>query len=196
MLEDYQTPSYLCGCCLRKLQYRQGFNVIDRYNKLKNIFEINNMKSESDWITNRLKYITDNVSNYKLVGVENTINDKIDLKRKICNDIVDRELDNELIISKESRDSKSKKNIRKDINNNIEQINVNHIDVCINNNNNNIDHIDNNNNLILNEIFSSNPNVCDNMGHSCFLTFTNDSSNSIESVDVKMWDTLIDCIQV
>jgi len=50
LVEDFKAPSHLCGVCLRKLQWRLGFDVAERYRLLGNVFrESMGMTKEADW---------------------------------------------------------------------------------------------------------------------------------------------------
>jgi hypothetical protein len=140
------------------------------------------MKSEFNWIKNRLKYIDNNSLNLKNVV---QITNKIDLKRKISNGPVN--------ISNESLS----------INKNIKNVKLvtKYIDFT-------------DDNSILTKIFNDNPGICNNMGHACFINFNNtaiDSHNSIDTnathsiaidsnnvtdINVDLWDSLINCLQV
>jgi archaemetzincin len=60
LVEDYAAPTFLCGICLRKLQFSIGFSVSMRYEMLKNIFATAGMKTEVKWIEKRLQYLRAN----------------------------------------------------------------------------------------------------------------------------------------
>ena len=49
LVEDFQAPSHLCGVCLRKLQWRVGFNVISRCKSLSQCFTRMGMMRERNW---------------------------------------------------------------------------------------------------------------------------------------------------
>lgn len=57
LVEDFSAPSHLCPVCLRKLQFRLGFNVEERYERLQRVFEKWDLKTESKWIKDRLRTI-------------------------------------------------------------------------------------------------------------------------------------------
>jgi len=49
LIEDYAAPSHLCPVCLRKLQLRFAFNVIERYKLLQEVLSKNGLKIEATW---------------------------------------------------------------------------------------------------------------------------------------------------
>ena len=49
LVEDFKAPSHLCGVCLRKLQWRVGFDVRNRYKLLSDAFGEMGMIKEKDW---------------------------------------------------------------------------------------------------------------------------------------------------
>lgn len=57
LVEDFSAPSHLCPVCLRKLQFRLGFDVEERYEGLQRVFDKWNLRAESKWIEDRLKVI-------------------------------------------------------------------------------------------------------------------------------------------
>ena len=59
LIEDFAAPSYWCGICLRKLQYRLGFDVCNRYRDILSVYNRVGMVKESKWIEERL----DNIGN-------------------------------------------------------------------------------------------------------------------------------------
>ena len=50
LVEDFKCPSHLCGICLRKLQWRAGFDVRQRYKLLSVAFDAMGMKKEKQWV--------------------------------------------------------------------------------------------------------------------------------------------------
>lgn len=48
-MEDFAAPSFLCGVCLRKLQWRLGFDVLERYRLLGEAFGGMNTAQEQKW---------------------------------------------------------------------------------------------------------------------------------------------------
>ena len=58
LVEDFNAPSHLCGVCLRKLQWRTGFDVRQRYKLLSSAFDTMGMKSESNWVTKQYNHLT------------------------------------------------------------------------------------------------------------------------------------------
>eukprot|EP00117_Sycon_ciliatum_P041246 scpid58432/ scgid4141/ Archaemetzincin-2; Archeobacterial metalloproteinase-like protein 2 len=57
--EDFSQPMQLCRVDLRKLQVLCGFDVLDRYRKLADFFQRNNLSSEYNWYQRRIKFIED-----------------------------------------------------------------------------------------------------------------------------------------
>lgn len=53
--ESDRRPLHLCPICLKKLQWNRGFDIIKRYERLKEFFENQNLKEEAAWINLRLK---------------------------------------------------------------------------------------------------------------------------------------------
>lgn len=49
LIEDYAAPSHLCPVCLRKLQLKFAFNVLERYRKLQEIYAKFGLKGEVIW---------------------------------------------------------------------------------------------------------------------------------------------------
>uniref|UniRef100_A0A7S1YSY6 Archaemetzincin n=1 Tax=Ditylum brightwellii TaxID=49249 RepID=A0A7S1YSY6_9STRA len=49
LVEDFAAPSHLCGVCLRKLQWRLGFDVKGRYASLATAFSDMGMEKEQKW---------------------------------------------------------------------------------------------------------------------------------------------------
>lgn len=58
LVEDFKAPSHLCGVCLRKLQWRTGFDVMRRYQLLSVAFQNMGMKEESDWVKKQYDYLS------------------------------------------------------------------------------------------------------------------------------------------
>lgn len=57
--ESDSRPLHLCPVCLHKLHYSIGFDIIERYKKLKNFYQQHDFTVEADTITNHLNYILD-----------------------------------------------------------------------------------------------------------------------------------------
>jgi hypothetical protein len=55
LVEDFSSPTHLCGVCLRKLQFRLGFDVRGRYQRLGAFYRSVNMLKETKWIEQRLQ---------------------------------------------------------------------------------------------------------------------------------------------
>jgi archaemetzincin len=49
LVEDFQAPFHLCPVCLRKLQWRLGFSLLDRYRNLAESFQKMNLTKEERW---------------------------------------------------------------------------------------------------------------------------------------------------
>lgn len=49
LVEDFAVPTHLCGVCLRKLQWRLGFRVKERYRLLAGCFGSTGMGKEQKW---------------------------------------------------------------------------------------------------------------------------------------------------
>merc|ERR1712154_430572 len=49
LVEDFNAPSHLCGVCLRKLQWRTGFDVRLRYKLLSTVYDSMGMIQEREW---------------------------------------------------------------------------------------------------------------------------------------------------
>lgn len=60
LVEDFRAPSHLCGVCLRKLQWRLGFDVKRRYKSLVKAFELMGMTKESQWCNKQFKSLEGN----------------------------------------------------------------------------------------------------------------------------------------
>lgn len=54
MDESDRQPLHLCPVCLRKLQWSVGFDVPERYHKLKTFADTNGLSQEADWLETRL----------------------------------------------------------------------------------------------------------------------------------------------
>jgi hypothetical protein len=54
-VEDFTAPAYLCPVCLRKLQFRLGFDVLARYEGLLAVFQKWDLTPEARWIRDRLQ---------------------------------------------------------------------------------------------------------------------------------------------
>jgi predicted Zn-dependent protease len=57
LIEDFAAPLHWCGNCLRKLHYRIGFDMRERYRKLANLYIRMGMTSEATWVQQRLDTI-------------------------------------------------------------------------------------------------------------------------------------------
>ena len=58
--ESDRRPLRLCPICLKKLKWNRGFDIIKRYEKLKEFFEKQNLGEEAAWVNLRLKRIKSN----------------------------------------------------------------------------------------------------------------------------------------
>ena len=58
--ESDRRPLHLCPICLKKLQWNREFDIIRRYERLKEFFENQNIREEALWINLRLKRIMPN----------------------------------------------------------------------------------------------------------------------------------------
>jgi hypothetical protein len=54
-VEDFSAPAHLCPVCLRKLQFRLGFDICERYEGLLALFEKWRLAPEARWISDRLR---------------------------------------------------------------------------------------------------------------------------------------------
>ena len=54
-MEDFSSPTHLCNICLRKIQFRLGFDVLRRYQRLGEFFRSVDMNHEAKWIDKRVK---------------------------------------------------------------------------------------------------------------------------------------------
>jgi len=58
LVEDFNAPSHLCGICLRKMQWRLGFNIKGRYKMLAQAFkESMGMKEEGEWCNKQYNFL-------------------------------------------------------------------------------------------------------------------------------------------
>ena len=57
LVEDFKAPSHLCGICLRKLQWRTGFDVKQRYKMLSSAFDNMGMKKEHEWVLKQYHHL-------------------------------------------------------------------------------------------------------------------------------------------
>ena len=58
LVENFRAPSHLCGVCLRKLQWRLVFDVIERYRLLAKAFgESMEMMKEAEWCEKQFTYL-------------------------------------------------------------------------------------------------------------------------------------------
>jgi archaemetzincin len=55
--ESDRAPLHLCPGCLRKLQWNRGFDVVERYERLRAFFEEYELREEAEWIASRLARI-------------------------------------------------------------------------------------------------------------------------------------------
>uniref|UniRef100_A0A7R9UCY0 Uncharacterized protein n=1 Tax=Pinguiococcus pyrenoidosus TaxID=172671 RepID=A0A7R9UCY0_9STRA len=55
LVEDFASPSFMCGIDLRKLQFRLGFDVRQRYDDLQRIWRSWGFEQEAAWCRNRSK---------------------------------------------------------------------------------------------------------------------------------------------
>jgi archaemetzincin len=58
--ESDSRPIHLCPVCLPKLHYSIGFNVIERYHKLSQVYSKLGFESEARWVNRRLHKILNN----------------------------------------------------------------------------------------------------------------------------------------
>jgi predicted Zn-dependent protease len=54
LVEDFSAPAHLCAVCLRKLQFRMGFDVPQRYQRLLGVFKAGGLNKEARWVERRL----------------------------------------------------------------------------------------------------------------------------------------------
>jgi len=54
LVEDFAAPAHLCAVCLRKLQFRMGFDVPQRYKNLLGVYSEGGMTKEAKWVQKRL----------------------------------------------------------------------------------------------------------------------------------------------
>ncbi len=57
LAESDGQPLHLCPVCLRKLQHSVGFDVVDRYRRLRDVYRRIGLDDEADWINRRLAWI-------------------------------------------------------------------------------------------------------------------------------------------
>ena len=57
LVEDFSSPCTLCGVCLRKLQFRLGFGVLGRYQRLRDVYHAAGMQAEVRWLDARVAYL-------------------------------------------------------------------------------------------------------------------------------------------
>jgi archaemetzincin len=57
LVEDFSAPAHLCGVCLRKVQFRMGFEVVARYERLKDVFQRGVLQKEARWVERRLEHL-------------------------------------------------------------------------------------------------------------------------------------------
>jgi len=58
LVEDFNAPAHLCGVCLRKLQWRTGFDVRIRYKLLTDFFQRTGMTKEQKWTQKQIDHLT------------------------------------------------------------------------------------------------------------------------------------------
>jgi hypothetical protein len=56
-VEDFSAPAHLCGVCLRKVQFRAGFDVTTRYERLLEVFRRGGLRKEARWVEKRLAHL-------------------------------------------------------------------------------------------------------------------------------------------
>jgi len=61
LVEDFRAPTHLCEVCLRKLQWRTGFNVRMRYKLLAKVFNQLGMEKESKWTQKQYDHLSTNL---------------------------------------------------------------------------------------------------------------------------------------
>jgi archaemetzincin len=54
LVEDFSAPAHLCAVCLHKLQFRMGFDVPQRYQRLLGVFKAGGLNKEARWVERRL----------------------------------------------------------------------------------------------------------------------------------------------
>mmetsp|Transcript_30683 Transcript_30683/g.35256 ORF Transcript_30683/g.35256 Transcript_30683/m.35256 type:complete len:484 (-) Transcript_30683:36-1487(-) len=57
LVEDFNAPSHLCGVCLRKLQWRTGFDVRQRYKLLAKAYNEMKMTKEKGWVNKQYNHL-------------------------------------------------------------------------------------------------------------------------------------------
>jgi archaemetzincin len=60
LAESDRRPLRLCPICLKKLQWNMGFDIIKRYERIKEFFEDQDLHQEAEWIALRIKRIRSN----------------------------------------------------------------------------------------------------------------------------------------
>ena len=58
LAEDFRQSMHLCPVDLRKLQTLIGFNVLERYQKLKEFFTKHKLETEREWTLKRIEFLT------------------------------------------------------------------------------------------------------------------------------------------
>ena len=58
LAESDSRPLHLCPVCLRKLQAVLGFDVLDRYRRLREFYRQVDFGEEGRWVAERLKAIS------------------------------------------------------------------------------------------------------------------------------------------
>ena len=56
--EDFEQSMHLCPVDLRKLQTLIGFDVLERYQKLKEFFVKHKLDTEKEWTDKRIAFLT------------------------------------------------------------------------------------------------------------------------------------------
>jgi archaemetzincin len=59
LVEDFASPCHICCICLRKLQFRLGFDIKKRYEDLYEIYNSFDMKEQVKWTSRKLASITE-----------------------------------------------------------------------------------------------------------------------------------------
>jgi predicted Zn-dependent protease len=70
LVEDFSSPCHICGVCLRKLQFRLGFDVKDRYQNLHDMYQSFGMKDEVKWAARKLESIAEEEEGEVEIGQE------------------------------------------------------------------------------------------------------------------------------
>lgn len=58
LVEDFSAPAHLCAVCLRKLQFRMGFDVLQRYENLFGVYCAGGLTKEAKWVQKRLNTLS------------------------------------------------------------------------------------------------------------------------------------------